>query len=65
MIKLKAGKSVTSQLREIGLNDELEIMFQEKLPHIVRALCSKLTKNEGLHYEFQITNNSTIIKRIK
>lgn len=65
MIRLQAGKSVTPQLRNMEVGVEMEVLFSEKLPHILKTLSLKLTREEGIVHEFTITDNSTIIKRIK
>lgn len=65
MIKLQAGKTITSQLRNMQIGDEMKIKFSEKLPHIIKTLSSKLYREEGIAHEFMITDNYTIVKRIK
>lgn len=64
MIKLQAGKTITSQLRNMQIGDEMKIKFSEKLPHILKTLSSKLHREEGIAHEFTITDNYTIVKRI-
>lgn len=63
MKRLVPALTVTRQIRELEIGEELEILFTEKYPHIVKALARRLTE-EKMAFEVRLTDKSTIIKKV-
>lgn len=63
MKRLVPARTVTRQIRDLGIGEEMEILFTEKYPHLVKAIARKLS-NENMGFEIHLTDNSTIIKKL-